>query len=137
SDPRLTSPGFTGFIATTPEAREIGRQLVEEVQAIFRTRTVAEWLSIFDAAGVPAGPVQFVDELFEDEHVHANGLLVEVDHAAAGPLQMVGPPIKMSGTPLQPQGASPTLGQHTEEILRSLGYVDARIAELRERGIVR
>jgi crotonobetainyl-CoA:carnitine CoA-transferase CaiB-like acyl-CoA transferase len=50
---------------------------------------------------------------------------------------MVGPPVHMSGTPLRPQGASPTVGQHTADVLRALGYDAARIADLRARGIVR
>ena len=132
-DPRQTS----GFLApASDEAREIAQRLLSEAEATFRTATTAEWLARLDAAGVPAGPVRFVDELFDDPQVLANGLLVEVEHPLAGPLQMVGPPVQMSGTPLRPQGASPALGQHTDEVLHALGYDDARIADLRTRGIV-
>jgi len=134
SDARL-SP--LGVMRRDPENVEQTRQLVQETEALFRTRSVAAWLAVFDAAGVPAGPVQFVDELFDDAHVHANGLLVEVEHVAAGALQMVGPPVQMSRTPLAPQGASPALGQHTDALLHALGYDAARIAALREQGIVR
>ncbi|MGD9895010.1 MAG: CoA transferase, partial [Dehalococcoidia bacterium] len=119
------------------EAREIGVRLVAVAEATIRNGTTEAWLARFDAAGVPAGPVRFVDELFDDPQVQANGLMVEVDHPLAGTLQMVGPPIQMSGTPLQPQGASPTLGQHTDAVLDALGYSRTQTEDLRSRGIVR
>jgi formyl-CoA transferase len=119
------------------EARRVGAELVPQAEATMRTRTTHEWIAAFDAAGVPAGPVRFADELFDDPQVRANGLLVEVEHTVAGTLEMVGPPVQMSGTPLHPQGASPALGQHTDDVLRALGYDDIRIADLRARGVVR
>jgi formyl-CoA transferase len=133
-DPRLAARTFD---QRSEEGRAIGRRLVQEVEARFRTRTAADWLAVFDAAGIPAGPVRFADELFDDPHVLANELVVEVEHAVAGPLKMVGPPVRMSRTPLRAQGASPPLGAHTDAVLRSLGYDEARIAGLRARGIVR
>jgi len=86
---------------------------------------------------VPAGPVRLAEELFEDPHILANALVAEVEHAVVGRLKMVGPPVQMSRTPLRPPRAAPALGQHTDELLREIGYDDARIAELRARGIVR
>jgi formyl-CoA transferase len=133
-DPRLREKTFQ---QNTDEGRAIGRRLVQEAEPLFRSRTNAEWMSIFDAAGIPCGPVRFADELFDDPHVLANDMVVDVEHALAGKLRMVGAPVQMSGTPLRVQGASPALGQHTDEILLSIGYDQTRIAELRERGIVR
>ncbi|MER3420436.1 MAG: hypothetical protein C4290_07890 [Chloroflexota bacterium] len=133
-DPRL-EPG--AWQPGTGEFRAIGRRLAQEAEAIIRARPAAEWLARFDAAGVPAGPVRLAEELFEDPHILANGLVAEVEHALVGRLKMVGPPVHMSRTPLRPQGAAPALGQHTDEILRSLGYEDGQISELRRRGIVR
>jgi formyl-CoA transferase len=133
-DPRLREKTFQ---QNTDEGRAIGRRLVQEAEPLFRSRTNAEWMAIFDAAGIPCGPVRFADELFDDPHVLANDMVVDVEHALAGKLRMVGAPVQMSGTPLRVQGASPALGQHTDEILLSIGYDQTRIAELRERGIVR
>ncbi|MBI2761218.1 MAG: CoA transferase [Chloroflexi bacterium] len=133
-DPRL-GPG--AFQQNTDEARAIGRHLVEVAEARFREHTSSEWLARFDAAAIPAGPVRFAEELFDDPHVLANDLVVDVEHALAGTLKMIGPPVRMSRTPLRAQGASPALGQHTDDVLRSLGYDEQRIASLRERGIVR
>jgi formyl-CoA transferase len=141
-DPRQAAgPGAVGtpgrIEPNSDEAREVARALVGRAEVTLRTRTTAEWIAAFDAAGVPAGPVRFADELFDDPQVRANGLVVEVEHAIAGTLEMVGPPVQMSGTPLHPQGASPALGQHTDAILRAIGLDEGRIADLRARGIVR
>jgi crotonobetainyl-CoA:carnitine CoA-transferase CaiB-like acyl-CoA transferase len=133
-DPRLAGGVWN---QRSEESRAVARELVAQAEAIFRTKTSAEWLALFDAAGVPAGPVRFAEELFDDPQALANGLVVEVEHATAGPLKMVGPPVQMSGTPLRARGASPALGQHTDELLRAIGMSDERIAELRARGIVR
>ena len=100
------------------------------------TKSGQEWLSIFDAAGVPAGPVRFVQELINEEQVIANDMVVEVNHTTAGKIRMAGPMISMSATPLQAQFASPTLGEHTHEILSELGYKDDDISYLKSQNII-
>jgi formyl-CoA transferase len=133
-DPRQ----ITGrIVPNSPEARDVATRLVLAAEEIFRSRTTADLLAAFDAAGVPAGPVRFAEELFDDPQVRANGLMVELEHPLAGTIQMVGPPVQMSRTPLRPSAASPALGQHTDAILRALDYDDAQIADLRARGVVR
>ena len=122
-DPRLT---LTGVDLRQPENRAIAERLVSEAEALFRTRTGEEWLRLFDEAGVPAGPVRFTDELYDDPHVLQGELVLNAEHYAAGPVKMLGLPIKMSRTPMKNQGASPGLGQHTDEVLRQIGYDDGR-----------
>jgi formyl-CoA transferase len=121
---------------TDPEVKAFGEKLVEEAEALFLTKTTDEWLRIMDEHGVPAGPVRFTEELLEDEQALENGYIATVDHPFMGPLRMAGPMIQMSETPLTVQGPSPTLSQHTDDVLRELGYDDARIAELHERGVL-
>ena len=134
-DARLTPTGVGDL--RSRESRAVGEKLVVNAEAIFRQKTGEEWLKLLDEAGVPAGPVRFADELFEDANVLEAGLVQELQHHAAGTLKMLGVPVTMSRTPLHPQSASPGLGQHTDEVLRSIGYDDARISELRERKVVR
>ena len=133
-DPRVHNPALD---VTDPAVRERLARLVEEVEALFETRTTAEWLKLLDAAGVPSGPVRFVQELFDDPQVQANGFVTELEHPLAGRLRMVGPTLKMSETPVEVKSASPPLGQDTEEILSGLGYGAEQIEELRSKGITR
>ena len=97
----------------------------------------AAWLALFDEAGIPAGPVRFLEELFDDPQVLANGLVVELEHALAGSIRMVGTPITISGTLTSARSASPVLGEHTDALLAELGYDEAAIADLRASGVVR
>jgi formyl-CoA transferase len=119
-----------------PEVKAYGDELVKQAEAIFAAKTTDEWLAALDRAGVPCGPVRFTEELLEDEQVLENDFITSVDHPLLGPVRMPGPMIQMSETPLRPQGSSPTLGQHTDDVLRELGYDDARIAALREAGVL-
>jgi crotonobetainyl-CoA:carnitine CoA-transferase CaiB-like acyl-CoA transferase len=120
-----------------PESREYAKQLVATAEAAFREKTTGQWLALFDRAGVPAGPFKFTQELVDDEQVLANDLQVRVEHPLAGTVSMVGAPLQMSETPLAVQGPSPTLGQHNEEILASLGYTHGEIDALRGDGVIR
>ena len=126
-----------GYSPNSPEAVAFNEQLIKKLAMLFLEKTTAEWLSILDAAGVPAGPVRFTEELFDDPQVMANNLVVELEHAQAGPLKMVGPLVKMSQTPLETKSASPALGQHTAEILTALGYSAEDVQRLRESGVTR
>ncbi len=127
-------PGYDPF---SERAQAFGEKLVAQAEAIVRRKTVGEWLELLDKAGVPAGPVRFVEELVDDEQVLANGLVVELEHSLAGAMKMVGPLLSMSETPLKPRSASPALGQHSDEILKSLGYSDDAIRRLKDEGITR
>jgi crotonobetainyl-CoA:carnitine CoA-transferase CaiB-like acyl-CoA transferase len=133
-DERLGNPDWS---PADEQWREYGAQLVERVEGIMKDRTTEEWLTVFDLHGVPAGPFHFTQELIDDPQVLANGLQVSLEHPLAGTIKMAGPPLQMSETPLAVQGPPPALGQHTDEILASIGYTPERIAALREGGVVR
>lgn len=126
-----------GYDPQSPEAVEFGKELTKKAEAIFCQRTTAEWLRILDEAGIPAGPVRFTEELFEDEQVLANNLVVELQHSVVGRVRMVGPIISMSETPLEARSASPALGEHTDEILAAMGYPPDQVADLKKRGVTR
>jgi len=122
--------------AADPKVVAFGKELVAQAEAIFAGKTTDQWLELLDMAGVPAGPLRFTEELFEDPQVLENDFVCEVDHPLMGPVRMPAPMIQMSDTRLEPQGPSPTLGEHTDDVLRSLGYDEQRITELRERGVI-
>ena len=117
------------------EALLFGEELFRKARALFSTKTTEEWIGILDNAGVPCGPVKFTEELIQDEQVKANDLVVNLEHSKMGKITMVGPVVQMSETPLEAGPASPSLGQHTVEILKNLGYDDEAIQKLRARGV--
>ena len=126
-----------GYERDSDESRAFVNELREWAEAVFRRRSVGEWLALLDRAGVPAGPVRFVEELTEDEQVVANDLVVELKHSLAEKLKMVGPLISMSDSPLEAKSASPGLGEHASSILEGLGYPPEEVELLRAEGITR
>jgi formyl-CoA transferase len=133
-DPRMKPDGT---FEMNPEGwAERGPQLVKEAEALFRTMTTEEWGARFEQHGVPAGPVYFIEELFNHPQTLANGLQVEMEHPLLGGMKLVGPPFQMSASPLEPQFASPMLGEHTDEVLASAGLAPEAIETLRASGVI-
>jgi formyl-CoA transferase/CoA:oxalate CoA-transferase len=101
-----------------------------------KSRPRAAWIDALTAAGVPCGSVRDVAEVLADPQLDARGMIAAVEHAALGPVRVLGVPIKLSGTPGEVRSAPPTLGQHTDAILAEIGLSSAEIGELRaQRGI--
>lgn len=102
-----------------------------------RTETRQSWIARLTAAGVPCGSVRDLEEVFTDPQLAAREMIATVDHATLGALQLLGVPVKLSETPGSVRTAPPTLGQHTETILRDdLGLSAAQIAALRDQQAV-
>jgi formyl-CoA transferase len=125
-----------GYNPNTPEAMEYARGLEAEAEKIFRRKSSAEWLETLEQRGIPAGPVRFVEELFDDPQIKANGLVTEVEHKEEGAVKMIGPLAKFRGTPMEANTPSPALGQHSSEILKELGFSGEDIARWKEAGIL-
>lgn len=124
-----------------------GSELREELQAIFETRSAERLETELAGARVPASKVRSLPELLDHPHVRERGLLTEVDvPGAAGPVRVVGPGFRLTGaSSAAPAGehaapagraAVPALGQHTDEVLREIGFSAAEISRLREDGAV-
>jgi len=102
-----------------------------------KTRTRAEWLAALTAEGVPCGSVRNVGEVLEDPHLHARAMVQAVDHPALGEVRVLGVPMKLSDTPGAVRTAPPTLGQHTDRILRDdLGLSVEQVDRLRKERVV-
>lgn len=106
------------------------------LDAIFLTRTTTHWLDLLDRAGVPSGPINDFDDVFNDPQIIERGLKVSVDHPYNSKAALVGNPLNFSATPITGYSPPPLLGEHTDSILESLGIDGARRDELRQKGIV-
>jgi crotonobetainyl-CoA:carnitine CoA-transferase CaiB-like acyl-CoA transferase len=107
-------------------------RLAAAIEAITVEQPRRHWLAVFDAAGIPCGPINDYAEAFADPQVRAREMVVEIDHPTLGRLQTLGSPIKMSATPPIAGRRAPLLGEHTRDVLAELGYtpdeIDAMVA---------
>ena len=110
--------------------------LVQAMNAVLRTQTRSHWMDVFDAAGVPAGPVHSLGEALEHPQTRARGMVVDLVHPDAGATRAIGCPVHLSRTPAHITRSAPRLGEHTREVLREAGYADAEIDALAAEGAV-
>jgi len=110
--------------------------LVPLLAAILRRRSRADWLAALEAATVPCGPINSLDDVFADPQVRARGMTVPVAHPLNDTLQLVASPIKLSATPVQVRRAPPLLGQHTDEVLAEIGVGRDELETLRRSGVI-
>ena len=103
---------------------------------IFKRKPSADWLAKLEKAGVPAGPIYRVDEVFADPQVEHLGMAVPLQHPRRGAIAVVGQPITLSRTPASVVSTLPEAGEHSTEILREAGYGDADIDRFREARII-
>ncbi len=128
SDPRF---------ATNGKRVENRAELTRLLAAVFRKRTKREWLELLEAAGVPNGPINDVAQVYEEPQVKARGVRIELKHSTGAKLPLVASPMRFSATALEYRLAPPVLGEHTEEVLRSLlGKSDAEITRLRAAKVI-
>ncbi len=135
-----TALGLTHLIDdpafSTPHARAFNNELVPLLEGIFSTRPREEWLRLLEEGDVPCAPVVGRDDVYTLPQVVDNGMMTEVNHPTAGRTVMMGVPLKLSANAPRPAGPSPLQGQHTNEVLRDLGYTAEEIADLRAKSVI-
>ena len=111
--------------------------LVPLLGEITRTRSVGDWVSALEDKAVPCGPVQDLEAVFSHPVTQAREMKITLPHPVAGSVDLIGNPLKMSGTPVAYQGAPPTLGQHSQAVLAEvLGKSQAEIDRLVQDDII-
>lgn len=116
-------------------ARNSGRvvnrdALIPILAAAMQERARDEWLALLEAAGVPAGPINTIEQVYQDPQVLARNLRLDVPHSSAGSLPTVASPLRLSDTPVQYRRAAPLLGEHTQEVLQR--YLNMSPDEIKE-----
>jgi crotonobetainyl-CoA:carnitine CoA-transferase CaiB-like acyl-CoA transferase len=122
-------PRFAGFAARRANRVDV----VATLQNALATRATADWIAALTAAGVPCGPINDVRAALADPQTVARGLVTEIVHPAFGTASWIASPVRVGEPPAQHRRA-PHLGEHTDTVLRDLGYDDDRIAQARSQG---
>ncbi|AUG54073.1 CaiB/BaiF CoA transferase family protein [Thalassospira marina] len=122
----------------TNRARVANRtDLVPMVRQAMVQKTTDDWIAILEKANVPCGPINTLDRVFENPQVKHRGTVKYLDHPLAGRVPTVANPLKLSQTPIFDETAPPTLGQHSEAVLRDIGGLDdEQIERLRAAGVI-
>ncbi|OCT47099.1 Succinate--hydroxymethylglutarate CoA-transferase [Cladophialophora carrionii] len=128
SDPRFASN----------DARVRNRAVLERmIEDVTLTRTTADWLAVLEGSGLPYAAINDVKDTLEHEHVQARGMVTELEHPACGPVKVVSHPVKYSESLAGVRSPPPTLGEHTDQVLREvLGMEAAEVERLRTDGVV-
>ncbi|MEQ8228834.1 MAG: CaiB/BaiF CoA-transferase family protein [Rhodospirillales bacterium] len=113
------------------------RHELEDILApIFKEKSSAEWLAIFDEVGLPAGPVLDINQMHADPHAIARDMIIDVPHKALGSAKALGMPVKFTGTPVKTDQGAPVYGQHTREVLAEYGFSADEIQAMIDGGAV-
>jgi len=122
---------------TTGELRSDNRDALNtELETVTVTKTSAEWIDILEAAGVPCGPIYSIDQMFADPQVKHVNMEHPVEHPDLGSMNLVGQAVRMNRYEPKTGMATPTRGQHTDEVLAAAGYSEEEVAAMREGGVI-
>lgn len=111
--------------------------LQELIESVLVTQPTAYWVEKLDAAGVPGGPVYTYDQTLSDPQVQHRRMVYDIDHPKIGAMKTLGLPIKSNGDLTLIRKPAPLHGQHTEEVLRAVGYSEAQVRSLLAEGVVK
>ncbi|WP_085522076.1 CaiB/BaiF CoA transferase family protein [Tuberibacillus sp. Marseille-P3662] len=121
--------------ATNPRRVDNRDLLISILEEAFKEKTVQEWVSVIEEAGIPCGPVNQFSDILTDSHVKEREMVVEANSPELGTLQMLGIPVKLSRTPGQIDSLPPQFGEHTDAILERLGYSEEDIKSFNHSGV--
>ena len=112
------------------------KELAALLEETLSTRPTAYWLELLEQAGVVAGPIYDIKQVYDDPQVNARDMVVNLEDDELGVLSHIGVPVKLSETPGAVRRRAPALGEHSKEILKGAGYADSDVEALIDSGIV-
>ena len=110
--------------------------LIPEIAVRIAGDTTDAWLTRLEAASLPCGPINTLDQVFDHPQVQDRGMRIDMAHPLADSVPLVGSPLKLSASPVAYRLPPPLLGEHTDAVLSEVGYGDEEIASLREIGVL-
>ena len=117
--------------ATNPERVRHRDQLIPLLAEQLQQRPRDEWLGLFESVNVPAGPINTLDQVYDNPQVQARQMKITMDHPLAGPAHFVASPLRFSASPVRYDTPPPLLGEHTQQVLSTwLGLSEAQIQAL-------
>lgn len=129
----LTALGFGQARQAPPETRT---QIIELITARMKERPYADWAALFEERDIPHAPSQWTEVLLDDPQVLHEGLVVRVTDPLVGPMEQMGPTVVFDDAPAGVPSPAPLPGEHTDSILRELGFGDSETAALKTSGVV-
>ena len=105
-----------------------------EIEKTLLEHDTEHWWNQFIEFNVPSGPIYDMKQVYEDKHVQAREMMIDIKHPSLGKIKNVGFGVKLSGTPASVRMPPPDLGQHNDEVLESVGFTKSDIARLKRSG---
>lgn len=119
------------------ERAKNGAELIPIIDKVFLTRTRDEWMVMFRENGLMFAPVQKMKEVLTDPQAAANNYVIDFDHPIFGKVKMPGFPVTYSANRVGTETLAPDLGEHTESVLRGIGYGKTEIESLEKEGVIK
>lgn len=121
---------------TNPDRVQNRDELISVLEEIFKRKTRDEWVDMLESAKIPCGPVNKLSDILNDTHIKEREMVVEMEHPSLGILKMLGVPVKLSRTPGRIKTVPPAQGEHSETVLKQMGYSKEEIETFIKEGII-